>query len=282
MDLESEEEYTLARAIRPYRDNVAITLDSKLSLENSIEKLAADDLEDFGFNVHWPDSPGPNGVFPSLWAGLDADIQAAHRRVVYLALASVAFVFSLVFFTFAQLAPDGSRSERWLGIIGSAIGAGALVYALVVNPTAWRTFIGAVVFFSAFGFAGWKLSGRFKSFTVEDPEDEVVHPGEVDPMLFPGVRVHAGEAKDWFKRSTVMAIALTALCSALAGYWYARPPRRRAGRPPRPWSTRCSCSRRVRARRPPSTTCWARWRPRRSIGRDWRRRANDWRWRATA
>lgn len=56
----------------------------------------------------------------------------------------------------------------------------------------------------------------------EHEEEEPYHPGEVDPLVFAGVRLHGLETKDTFARVTIFLIALTAVFSALSAFSYSR------------------------------------------------------------
>jgi hypothetical protein len=229
-DLQAQEEFAAARIYMPVRDYVYVDLNNDLKLEPAVEKLATADLADYGFDVHWPEKPDANGNFPSIWEALDKEIKVHERRVVMLAMAAAIFVFSLAAFTFAQLSPLKSRREKWFEALGFALGVSGLVFALVVDRGAWKDFVLFGAIFSVCGYVGWKLSCKMKFLQHEhkkgahghEHEEEPCHPGEVDPLVFPGVRLHGLETKDNFARVTIFLIAFTAVLSALSAFSYSK------------------------------------------------------------
>ena len=56
----------------------------------------------------------------------------------------------------------------------------------------------------------------------EDGEEEPVHPAEVEPALFAGMRLHTAPVAHKFGRFVISMIALSAVLSALSGYLYSR------------------------------------------------------------
>ena len=229
LDLKAQEEFAAARVFVPARDYLSVDMNNDLPLEAAVEKLATADLGDYGFDVHWPEKADADGNFPSIWEALENEIKIHEKRVVQLAEAAAIFVFSLAFFTFAQLSPSKSRREKGCEIFGFALGVFALVFALIVDRGAWKYFAVFGAIFSVVGCIGWKLSGRMKFLHKEHKkgkerneheEEEPCHPGEVDPLVFAGVRLHGSETKDSFARVTIILIAFTAIFSALSALYY--------------------------------------------------------------
>ena len=231
LDLKGQEEFAAARAILPFRDYVYVDSGGQ-SLENSVEKLAADDLANLGFEVEAPKDAGPRKEAPSMWQGLKETIEKSERKVMFLALAAVIFVISLAMFTFAQLSEPKSRAEKNLQLLGYALAGAALIFALFVEPRSWLNFALAALAFALIGYAGWKLSAKQKFIMTEEEEEaeakkgqaeeEPCHPGEVDPLLFPGVRIHSMKAEHFFTRAIIVLIAVTAVLSAICGFSYSR------------------------------------------------------------
>jgi len=230
-DLKAQEEFAAARAIRPFRDYVYVET-GKSSLESTAEKQAARDLIDLGFEVEPPEDTGPRAEPKSMWGGLKESIVSAESKVVELAFAAVIFVCSLALFTFAQLVKPRSRAERSLEYLGFAFALGALLFTLAVEHSSWSNFAGAGLAFAILGYVGWRFSLKIPYLRAEDdgketPEkhlsrsgEEPIHPGELDPLLFAGLRIHLADAKHYFTRVIIVLIACTALLSVVCAYWY--------------------------------------------------------------
>ncbi len=62
----------------------------------------------------------------------------------------------------------------------------------------------------------------FRGSEDEDEEEEPVHPAEVDPALFAGMRLHVAPVAHRFGRFVISMIAVSAVLSALSGYFYSR------------------------------------------------------------
>jgi len=86
---------------------------------------------------------------------------------------------------------------------------------------AWKTFLLYITGFCVLALVGRGLSSKIP-FAGRTEEGEPVHPSELEPSVFPGVRIHFAPVQHCFGRSVIAMIAVTAMLSACAGYLYSR------------------------------------------------------------
>jgi len=249
-DLDAQEEFAIARALRPFADFTDVIRWNRGKIQEEIDAHAAGDLSDEGFEAAWR-APATPGTPSSLWDTLNQRIDQHHNDVRRLSLSVVFFVFALGCFTVAQLqrpehfdARQGilnglgcftvahlnqarHRRQLWLLRLACLIVVVALILAL------WRDLDSAKTLglYSALVLpviiSCWQLAlfQRVKRFfhleSAEDPE-ECVHAEELDPRAFAARYVHAYPASHPLHRWVVFLIALTAFLSAGDGYMYSR------------------------------------------------------------
>jgi hypothetical protein len=238
--LQTEEEAAHVRSLQPYLDYFDVDL--PYSLEASIAMHSAEWLRTLGFDTAW-EAPKEDGSFPWIWERLDKDVRGSEDKILHLAVAVVLFVMALAFLTFAQLSRRTSRSEKILARIGGVLALAALIVAMWGDPASWKDFLMFTAGFGVLALIGTPLARRFhfKSSEAEenstqpdqvrpsdpledecgeDGEEEPVHPAEVEPALFAGLRLHTAPVAHTFGRVVIRMIAISAVLSALSGFFY--------------------------------------------------------------
>jgi len=105
--------------------------------------------------------------------------------------------------------------------------ASGLFFAIRTDHHSLVTFAVYAVGFCAVSSLGWALAEqtriRSRLLLAEKPAaSEPIHPGEIEPTLNPGVRLHLAPSKHPFNRWVITLIVLTVVSSAVSGYWYVR------------------------------------------------------------
>src|SRR5664280_1391125 len=234
--LQAEEEADHVRAIQPYLDYFYV--DHPYDLEASIAMHSANWLRNIGFDTVW-EAPAEDGSFPSIWEKLEKDVGRGQDKVMHLARAVVLFVVALALLTFAQLSHNTPKREKALAWIGGVLALAVLIMAWGADPGSWKAFAGFGVGFALLWLLGAPLARRFRfkaraeaeesspspgrvspANSAEGEEDEPVHPAEVDPALFAGMRLHTAPVAHKFGRFVICMIAVSAVLSALSGFFY--------------------------------------------------------------
>lgn len=219
--LQAEEEAAEVRALQPYLNyfRVYSPYESKDDLEASVAYASAIWLRDVGFDTVWND-PGKEGKI-AIWEKLEQDVIHGRAIVLRLAIAVVLFVVALAFLTFAQLNHGSPKREKALTAIGGVLACTGLVIAFWVDPGSRIEFLVFTVVFAILAVIGARLARRIH-FAAEPEEEEPVHPAEVEPALFAGMRLHTAPVTHKFGRFVISMIALSAVLSACSGYFYSR------------------------------------------------------------
>ena len=241
--LQAEEEAAHVRSLQPYLNYFEVYL--PYALEPSIAMHSASFLRELGFDTAW-EAPKADGSFPSIWDKLEQDVVRGRNKVMYLARAVVLFVVALAFLTFAQLSRRASTREKMLARFGGVLAFVGLAVALWADHRSWKDFLMFAVGFGILALVGAPLARKFhfaaraeaeerasqadplqaadpiEDECGEDGEDEPVHPAEVEPALFAGMRLHTAPVAHKFGRFVIAMIALSAVLSALSGYLYSR------------------------------------------------------------
>lgn len=241
--LQAEEEAAHVRSLQPYLNYFEVNL--PYDLEPSIAMQSANWLRALGFDTTW-EAPKEDGSFPSIWEKLEKDVGRARDKVLHLAVAVVLFVVALAFLTFAQLSHRTSKREKILGRIGGVLALAGLIVAMWADPGSWKDLLVFAVGFGVLALIGTPLARRFhfkasvegeerstqpdqvrpadpiEDECGEDGEEEPVHPAEVEPALFAGMRLHTAPVAHKFGRFVISMIALSAVLSALSGFLYSR------------------------------------------------------------
>jgi hypothetical protein len=239
----AEEEAAHVRSLQPYLDYFDVYLPYKDNLEASIAMHSANWLRALGFDTVW-EAPKEDGSFPSIWKKLEQDVVRGRHKVLYLAAGVVLFVVALAVLTFAQLSRNRPRREKILVVIGGVLALAGLVVAMWADRTSWRDFVTFTVTFGALALVGTPFARRLAAQAEaeesanrrprsrsegpvedecgEDGEEEPVHPAEVDPALFAGLRLHTAPAAHTYGRMVIRMIAISAVLSALSGLFYSR------------------------------------------------------------
>ncbi len=246
--LQAEEEAAHVRSLQPYIRYFDVYIPKGYDLEAAIAMHTSYWLRDRGFDTQWQ-APA-DGKFPSIWAKLEGDVRGAETKVLHLAAAVVVFVLALAFLTFAQLNHAKPKAEKILSRIGGVLAAAALAFAILTeynDPSSWIDFAAFTVAFLILGEIGKRLARRLhfeakaeegelpavkaraahasagdSRKEIQEEEEEPVHPAEVDPALFPGMRLHFAPVGHKFGRFVIAMIALCAVLSAFSGYFYSR------------------------------------------------------------
>jgi hypothetical protein len=242
--LQAEEEAAQSRAFQPYLDyfDIGVQSDSDLeapiTIQTAIAWETANWLRNIGFDTVW-EPPAADGSFPSIWENLENDVKWGRTKVLLLAVAVVLFVLALAFLTFAQLSHRTPKREKVLARIGGVLAVAVLIMAWGADPGSWKAFAGFGVGFALLWRLGAPLARRFHfapraeaeegptspdrlspANSAEGEEDEPVHPAEVDPGLFAGMRLHTAPVAHKFGRFVICMIAVSAVLSALSGFFY--------------------------------------------------------------
>ncbi len=244
--LQAEEEAAHVRSLQPYRDYFDVgvqprsDLDTPIAMETAIAGETANWLRNIGFDTVW-EPPAADGSFPSIWENLENDVKWGRIRVLLLAVAVVLFVLALAFLTFAQLSHRIPKREKVLARIGGVLAVAVLIMAWGADPGSWKNFLEFTAGFGVLALLGAPLARRFHfkaraeaeesssspgrvspANSAEGEEDEPVHPAEVDPALFAGMRLHTAPVAHKFGRFVIRMIAVSAVLSALSGFLYSR------------------------------------------------------------
>lgn len=240
--LQAEEEAAHVRSLQPYLNYFEVYL--PYDLEASIAMNSANWLRALGFDTTW-EAPKDDGSFPSIWEKLEQDVVRGRDKVLYLAAGVVLFVVALAVLTFAQLSHSNRpRRERVLVVSGGVLALAGLVVAMLADRSSWRDFLMFTVGFGVLALVGTPFARKFATKAEaeesasrqqrarparpvedecgEDGEEEPVHPAEVDPALFAGLRLHTAPAAHTYGRVVIRMIAISAVLSALSGLFYSR------------------------------------------------------------
>jgi hypothetical protein len=243
-DVQAEVEFNAARILRPYRNSTWIDgYDAKnLDKAQTIDRNISRDLQSIGFGSQWmggKESKKEGAENTSLWSMLHAEIDRVQDKLVRLTIAVVLFVAALGCLTLAELWRFKIPRLLIMVALGSVVTLAGLILAVVSDPTSAVFFVAVVLLFGVFGYVGAfvapYISGFAQTVAVrmgfldpnemkeraeEKEEEETPHPGEVEPRLFPGVRVHAEHSKRAFSILVVLLIVFTVLVSAAIGTAY--------------------------------------------------------------
>ena len=239
--LHAEEEAAHVRSLQPYLEYFRVDL--PYGLEPSVAMNTAWSLRALGFDTAW-EPPKPDGTFPSIWKKLERDVTVGRHKVLKLAEAVVLFVVGLAFLTFAQLSHRAPGREKLLSRIGGLLALIGLIVAMWADPSSWKDFLIFTAGFGVLAYFGTPLARRFHFKASvegeercsekdrgagshaggdergENEEDEPVHPAEVEPALFAGMRLHTAPVAHGFGRIVISLIAVCAVLSALSGFFY--------------------------------------------------------------
>ncbi|MBV9670367.1 MAG: hypothetical protein JOZ43_05365, partial [Acidobacteriales bacterium] len=143
----------------------------------------------------------------------------ARQRALVPAAVVALFALALCWFTLERVKHEQQHEplNPWIGVLISC--AGFLVTYLEGLQSAWMLFL-PLAGFGALAQFGRKLSERFRFGANE--EDEPIHPAEVEPTLFAGMRLHTAPVAHRFGRTIIAMIAITAVLSAISGFLYSR------------------------------------------------------------
>jgi hypothetical protein len=219
LTLRAQEDHAVVRALRAYLN--FFWVDLPRSLEESLQQSAANQLSEYGFDARWVEPKSKGESAPSIWENAERYLEQERLKVVRLAGAVLLFVVALAFLTFAQLSLKNVGRENVLVCAGILIALFGLFVAVWADRSSWRTLLLALCAFGVLVLVGRKVWQQKRLVDLVG-EWEPVHPSEVEPTLFPGVRVHAAPVAHGFGRFTIFMIAVTAVLSALSGLLYSR------------------------------------------------------------
>jgi hypothetical protein len=244
LDLQGQEEFAAARALRPFLWIVPAQSEqgevSELNLQRQISMylagrgLLADRPEiqaagglvrSSGASVGDRRDSGEAEAITSIWSRLEERIREGNWRTPMLALGVVLFILALVIFTVADMLERDDR--KWTFLQGGVVVAlGAAVFVFAVDPGIWPLILGPGAFLAllvAFvarqrrrGAFSWADGARRPGEPLKSEVKTELHGGLAGD--FP----HHHEGSDGFSRAVIMAIAVTVFCSAVAGYWYSQ------------------------------------------------------------
>src|SRR5271156_4714985 len=248
-DVQSEVEFNAARILKPYRNATWIegVDDKKFNTAQTIDKNVARELQSIGFGSQWKEPGESKKEETSLWLKLQEEIAAIQSRLILLTKAVVLFVAALGCLTFAELWRHNRRRMMLMLDLGLAVAASGVVLAIWADLISGIYFAAVFLLFILFGFVGAVVAPYISGFAErvalrmgflspqelkekcevdaeekkEEEEDaEVPHPGEVEPRLFAGVRLHAEPTKRAFSVLVILFIVFTVLLSAIIGTAY--------------------------------------------------------------
>jgi hypothetical protein len=228
LDFKAQEAFAAARALRPFLRLKNSVFEDKMDLEGSLQFKLARRLANMGFPVEWRDPANGTDAVPveagaqawesgRIWASFSARIAAQRELVPKLALCVVGFVAALAIFSCADLA---RKPRRWWFFLyaGLVVALASLAATAWLDPDALRAFAIALAAAAAlFLLARW-----LGLLAPPDERGHPFHPPRLDLHSFAGEHLQGGHAADGFTRLVIGAVALTAFCSALAGYGYSR------------------------------------------------------------
>ena len=248
-DVQAEVEFNAARILKPYRNITWIdgADDKTLKGPQLVDKNVARDLQDIGFGTRWTAAGESKRVATSLWHGLQDEIDKVRKKLFWLSIAVVLFVAGLGCLTYAELWRHKLRRMQVMIGVGFLVTASGLILAIYNDLVSAWAFAGVVLLFVVCGFVGaWaapKISeiakwvslrmGFLRPEEIEETSEEeetskekedgeISHPGELEPRLFPGVRLHAEHTKRAFSILVILLIVFTVLLSAIIGTAYSR------------------------------------------------------------
>jgi hypothetical protein len=260
LDLESQQEFAIARSLAPFVHFAQANLDPD-NLEKSADTRVRAQLRHIGFETFPPDQPDPSGTPPSLWTHLKTQIDKKQSAVLRLTRSGVAFVLGLVFLTFAQLFRHHARSRIFLVWVGYLVVISGLINALWRDPDSSKTFGWFALEIPVFLGIGWMLSAsvreweslkngppiirwigeripnwmwsfseRVRSFFHLTDDDEEAAEEPMSAAAFglgegPIGHMHVGDSMQptpRLRRTVLALLALTALLSAVNGSFYSR------------------------------------------------------------
>jgi hypothetical protein len=236
LTLQAQEDHAAGRTLQAYLNFFWVNLPR--SLEESLQENAAYQLRGYGFDTHWVQPP-KGKTAESIWKNAEGDVEKGHKKVEWLAAAVLLFVIALAFLTFAQLSLARKNWENAFLYGGVLFSLAGLAIAVWRDENAWISLLLSAIAFGLSVPLGWKISRWLHFLPTQEEEkekkeekkeeqkeqeedDEPVHPSEVEPTLFPGVRVHTAPVAHRFGRFTIGMIAFTAVLSAASGFFYSR------------------------------------------------------------
>ena len=248
LNLQAEEESAYVRSLNPYLSYFYVA-DDPAGFEAAIAKKTALYLREWGFDTVWNDPTERDGSSSSMWEHLEATVKRDQTRVLHLATAVVLFVLGLAFLTFAQLSHDKPKREKMLARFGGLLALVGLIVAVRADPDSLTTFLKFSIGFGVLAVVGTPLARKFHFAAkadceavstrvrpgtsgtaapaeaddpAEEEDDEPVHPAEVEPALFAGMRLHTAPVAHKFGRFVIYMIAISAVLSALSGFFYSQ------------------------------------------------------------
>ncbi len=219
--LHAEEEAARVRSLQPYLEYFEV--DRPYGLESSFAMHSAEWLRTLGFDAVWK-VPKEGASFRPIWDNLQIEVEKSRHKAMRLAAVVVLLVVALAVLTFAQLSLTRPKREKILVFIGSLLVVVGLAAAMSIDPPSARDYLRYTAGFGALALLGTPFARWFARRAAEESstENEPVHPGEVDPALFAGLRLHTAPAAHGFGRFVISTIAITAVLSALSGFFYSR------------------------------------------------------------
>jgi tetratricopeptide (TPR) repeat protein len=231
LELQAEEEFTLARLQEPYLSFTEIpgVGNKKLSINQIIDRQVADALAASGLGSKWEETGS------TIWESLESQIGQSRSKLKRLALDVVIFVVALGFLSLAEL----WRHKQSLRLKTMAVGIGvslwALFFAIRTDHTSGWYFLGCCLGFAVLWPVSMKTRQPLKQLSqslatrlgfmtkeeaTEEEESEGLHPPETELRMFAGARMHMEHPKSAFTCFVVLLIVLAVLLSAWVGYCY--------------------------------------------------------------
>src|ERR1700690_1030885 len=260
LDLDAQEEFAIARSLRPFLEFAQTGLDPD-HLEFSADERVKGELRAIGFETYATARIGPGAPQESIWMHSKKKIDTVQYNVSRMARSGVAFVLGLVFLTFAQLSRHHPRVQKILAWLGYLVVLAGLTYAVTTDSETLKTFAKFAAgipillclgwMFSAsvrdreslktsgwpLRWIGehipnwvWDLSDSIRTFFLLTEENEESEDDPIPPATFaiadgPIEHVHVGDAMQpahRLRRTVLGLLALTAFLSALNGSFYSQ------------------------------------------------------------
>lgn len=229
LDLESSEAFLLAGASRPFLAALPHIMPDPVSIDERLVGLsAATALHRQGVKASWTEpvedaSSSPDGR-PATNSGVAGRLEYGEKirqeeidgQVVSLSRTVVGFVLALVLLTFADLFSGRRRISLTQYGAGLVVAIGSLALALTIDiallPLVGSIAVAFVVFLAVSCGLGWLATPA---------EADPAQTQSIDAQGFAGGALQGLGRSDGFSRALIVGIAVSALVSAIIGYWYA-------------------------------------------------------------
>jgi hypothetical protein len=224
LELQAQEEVSLARIQQPYLDFTEVPGNGNLTINQSVDLQVAEELSQLGSKI--------SDKKDNIWQNLERQIRASRTKLKWLAFAVVVFVIALGCLSLGELWRRRRGLRLRMMVLGMSVALAAAICVSILDHAGFWYLLGCTVVFSVL----WPVSKlthgplqrlsqvsatRMGFMSVEETEEsESVHPPEPEPRLFAGARIHSEFPKSPFTCFVVLLIVLAVLLSAWVSFRY--------------------------------------------------------------